>query len=511
MAFELAKAFVTIGTDDTKLRQGLSQVKTRFTSAMSDLTKVAAGFGIGIGLQQAVGFMRQLSAAAEASADAEMRLNAVLKATGEAAGFSAKEIGSFIQELSKATATDDEMISDAISKLLTFKGVTGDVFKKATELAIDLAATGFGSVESAATMLGKALENPLTGMMALTRVGVTLTDTQKQQIKNYTETNQLLKAQQIILDAIMGQVGGVGRETATALKRSRVELDNIKETLGVKVIPLSTKWNEFLVSVLTNVEKVVNAYDRIVQNTDKWIEHNIRQNELMRDTVHMAERIAPSGAGNLLALTQEGIILQGIRATERADMDETVRKHQLAILRRQLEELKFPEKLGGAPKEVPFPARGFSTLAESRAIWEWERRIREDEQRKAEKDAHDARQRLLQLTNARFNLLELRGIGSLFGAISGFLGGALTPNVRERETMPNIGTTSFQGINDAFQQAMNDRQNPVHKTNEILNTGIKRPLEEMAKAAKTSARDFGAAAAGAIKQGLTGLFGVANE
>src|SRR3972149_2989425 len=124
----------------------------------------------------------------------------------------------------------------------------------------------------------------------------------------------------------------------------------------------------------------------ILQETDKLIEHNIRQNELMRDTVHMAERIAPSGAGNLLALTQEGIILQGIRATERADMDETVRKHQLAILRRQLEELKFPEKLGGAPKEVPSPLPGGGPVPVARAVSQVDRKNGERPQRKAEKD-----------------------------------------------------------------------------------------------------------------------------
>ena len=68
-------------------------------------------------------------------------------------------------------------------RLLTFKSVSKEVFERTLRASRDLSSTGFGSVEQAAVQLGKALEDPLTGLGALTRVGVSFDAQQKAQIE----------------------------------------------------------------------------------------------------------------------------------------------------------------------------------------------------------------------------------------------------------------------------------------------------------------------------------------
>ena len=46
----------------------------------------------------------------------------------------------------------------------------------------------FGSVDSAAMQLGKALNDPVNMMGALTRAGVTFSEEQKEMIKNFVDS-----------------------------------------------------------------------------------------------------------------------------------------------------------------------------------------------------------------------------------------------------------------------------------------------------------------------------------
>ena len=78
------------------------------------------------------------------------------------------------------------------SILATFHSVSGatgraaGVFDRATAAGADLAAAGFGSIESNAVQLGKALEDPKKGLTALAKSGVTFTQAQKDQIEQMT-------------------------------------------------------------------------------------------------------------------------------------------------------------------------------------------------------------------------------------------------------------------------------------------------------------------------------------
>lgn len=132
-------------------------------------------------------------------------LQNVLNATGHAAGLTAEQIEALAGEIG-----DIANVRAAAAQLLTFRSVAGETFERALKLADDLAAVGFGNVQSAALMLGKALENPTQGLTALGRAGVTFSERQKSVIRDLYETGRVAEAQKLILDEVQRQVGGSG-------------------------------------------------------------------------------------------------------------------------------------------------------------------------------------------------------------------------------------------------------------------------------------------------------------
>jgi phage-related protein len=168
----------------------------------------------------------------------------IIKATGGAAKLSAGQIGDLSSALAAKTGVDDGQIQAGANLLLTFKNVKkegeglNDVFGRATKAGLDLAAAGFGSVEGNALQLGKALNDPLKGISALSRSGVTFTEGQKEQIKGFVEANDLLSAQKIILGEVEAQVGGTAEATATSGEKAAYAFGELKESIGTALLPV---------------------------------------------------------------------------------------------------------------------------------------------------------------------------------------------------------------------------------------------------------------------------------
>ena len=138
------------------------------------------------------------------------RTEQILKNTGFAAGLTAEQLREQADALGRATLSNTQEIQAAQAQLATFNRVAGDTFTRTIELSQDLAESGFGSVTSAAVGLGKALQDPINGMVLLTKQGSLTKDEQKEIAKAFEETNDLAAAQGAILDAIANQVGGAG-------------------------------------------------------------------------------------------------------------------------------------------------------------------------------------------------------------------------------------------------------------------------------------------------------------
>jgi hypothetical protein len=189
------------------------------------LNSIGAIFGrINLGAVAAVGAITILGVAftkfvraANAAERSSLKLQAIIKATGGAAQLSSRDIEIFAESVAKNTLASVQGARQAAGVLLTFKSITGQTFKDALTISQDLAEVGFGSINTAALQLGKALEEPEIGLSALRRVGVSFSKDQKDLIKVLALTGEKAKAQEIILKALKEQVGGAGEGAAGGL------------------------------------------------------------------------------------------------------------------------------------------------------------------------------------------------------------------------------------------------------------------------------------------------------
>ncbi|MBB3041026.1 hypothetical protein [Nocardioides soli] len=193
----------------------------------------------------------------------------IIKSTGGIANISARQVGDLAGAISVKAGIDDEAIQSGSNLLLTFKNVRNEtgrgakIFDRATRSAVDLSAAGFGSIESGSKMLGKALNDPLKGITALSRAGVTFTEGQKKQIERFVEQNDLLSAQKMVLKEVESQVGGVAAEQRTWGEQAAVSWGNIQESLGTALLPMLDRTQRWFVQEgAPALENYVSIFER---------------------------------------------------------------------------------------------------------------------------------------------------------------------------------------------------------------------------------------------------------
>jgi phage-related protein len=270
---------VTIGiTSNTSgLQRGLNQAKGSLTGfqkatggVASGLKGLVGGMAAVYGVSKLGGFLADSVTQGREAQKVMARTSNVIKTTGGVANVTAKQVGDLAASISNKTAVDDEAIQTGANFLLTFKNVRNEVgkgnkiFDQATAAAVDLSAAGFGSVDGASKMLGKSLNDPIKGISALGRAGVTFTDQQKKQIKVMTESGNILGAQKIILGEVQSQVGGAAASQATAGERLKVTVDNIKESIGTALIPVLDTMATYLADKLPGwITTAGNAFNTV--------------------------------------------------------------------------------------------------------------------------------------------------------------------------------------------------------------------------------------------------------
>jgi hypothetical protein len=170
-----------------------------------------------------------------------------IKTMGNAANISATEVEALAGSLESLTAIEAESIQEGANLLLTFGnirnelGAGNDIFTQTTKIMVDMGvALRKGPVDTA-TMLGKALNDPIQGLTALRRVGVSFTEQQLEQVKALQNSGDLMSAQKLILEELQKQYGGSGAAFAKTftgqLQLMGHELGTIGEEATMAVMP----------------------------------------------------------------------------------------------------------------------------------------------------------------------------------------------------------------------------------------------------------------------------------
>ena len=171
------------------------------------------------------------------------QVEAGLKSTGNQVGITSEELQKMAADLQKTTLFgDEEILQGATAQLLTFTNIAGEQFVRTQEVALDLATRLDGDLKSASIMLGKALNDPVANLSALSRAGIQFSTEQKDLVKSLVETNRLADAQTIILNELEKQYGGSAEAAAKAglgpIQQLGNVLSDISEDIGAILLPM---------------------------------------------------------------------------------------------------------------------------------------------------------------------------------------------------------------------------------------------------------------------------------
>jgi tail length tape measure protein len=198
-----------------------------------------------------------VKATIDAYGEAELvgaQVEAVLKSTAGAAGMTKTELDDLADSLSKMSGMDDDAIERGEALLLTFTKIGKDAFPAATEAALNMSAAMGTDLQSSIIQVGKALNDPIAGATALQRVGVSLTEQQKEQIKTFQDAGDIYSAQMVVLNELQTEFGGVaeamGNTTVGSANKLKVAWGNLLETMGEGNASTYRETNDWLTKIV---------------------------------------------------------------------------------------------------------------------------------------------------------------------------------------------------------------------------------------------------------------------
>lgn len=226
--------------------QTVDETQSGFKGMLGNALSFAAGGLVMNAVSAAAGFLKdQIGSVWTETMQAQQAMaqtNAVLKSTHDASGETADSIEALANQYSHLTLFSDDTIQSGENMLLTFTNIGKNVFPLATKTVLDMSQALGQDTKSSAIQLGKALNDPITGITALQRVGVTFTDSQKNLIKSLVDSGNVAGAQKVILQELQREFGGsaeaAGKTLPGQLQILSQSFDDMKQQLGDALMPI---------------------------------------------------------------------------------------------------------------------------------------------------------------------------------------------------------------------------------------------------------------------------------
>jgi hypothetical protein len=257
-ASDVRRALRGVGDDVDGVTGKAKKAGTDWRGAMSGLA-VAGGIAA-VGIAGAAAGLGFLVNEAEEARKVAAETDRVLRTTGAGAWITNDAVAALAETISEKTGVDDEAIQSTANWILTFKNVRdaagegNDIFSQSVALSQDMATVMGGDATASATLLAKALNDPVTGLTRLSRAGVTFTEQQKEQIRTLSESGDQLGAQKIILEEVASQFEGAAAAAASPWDFLKVQIGNVSEALGAQLLPTAADTFKVLTDALTTVE-----------------------------------------------------------------------------------------------------------------------------------------------------------------------------------------------------------------------------------------------------------------
>ena len=252
MATLLGALLVSLGLDSGQFRSGLTDAEKQMKATQrtferigNNLSKLGAVVTVGITAPFTALVASAVPAAVE-SQKALAQVNASLASMGPVAGRTTEQLQALAGALQDTSVfDDDDILVKVTANLLTFGAVSGDVFDRAQQDIVDLSAKFGKDLQESTIMVGKALQDPIKGLTALTRVGLSFTPVQAEMIKGMARAGNVAGAQRAILAALETQTSKAAQAqrdatpTAAMDQAWRTFQENIG-AVGLKALPALT-------------------------------------------------------------------------------------------------------------------------------------------------------------------------------------------------------------------------------------------------------------------------------
>jgi len=260
---------------NVKFAADLKQFSTQMQNATRQVEKVGkkmtkVGKNLSVGLTAPIIALGAASVIAfDKQAKAIAQVEAGLKSTGGTAGKTSEELQKLASSLQgNSLFGDEEILKDVTAQLLTFTNIAGNQFDRTQLAALDLATRLDGDLKSASIQLGKALNDPVANLSALSRSGIQFSTDQKKVISALTKSGRLAEAQTIILDELEKQYGGAAEAAAKAglgpFKQLSNSIGDLTEDFGKIITEALIPFIDYIKGVVDRFKDLDNSTKRII-------------------------------------------------------------------------------------------------------------------------------------------------------------------------------------------------------------------------------------------------------
>ncbi len=239
-----------------KTGEGATEAQGGFKRLLGSVGAAAAGFAAFELAGKAVDFLKDqigdVIKVTEAHQFVAAQTVQVLKSTKDVSGMTASSLNDLADALSQTTDFSHDTVQGGENLLLTFTNIGKGVFPQATNAILDVSQAMGQDLKSSAIQVGKALGDPLTGMTALQRIGVTFSSSEKEQIKTMMAHHDVIGAQKVILKELSTEFGGsataAGKTFGGMLGIMKNTFEDLKIKIGTAVMPLLTQFGNWFIA-----------------------------------------------------------------------------------------------------------------------------------------------------------------------------------------------------------------------------------------------------------------------
>jgi len=238
-----------------------SMIKGFGSKIMGAFAAIGATIGAVMSVRAVFDWGKSFVEAAAAAQESTAKLDAVMTATGRAAGFTTEQLVGLADQLQSVTKFESETTQEAMAIIATFKNIRGDIFIEATKAAQDMATVMGTDLSGASMQVAKALNDPLKGMTALSRAGVSFTEQQEEMINALIKSGDVMGAQRVILKELQSEFGGAAEKIGGTFSGQMEILKNrfgdISESIGEMLIPWLQELSPMMDGLATVIENLI--------------------------------------------------------------------------------------------------------------------------------------------------------------------------------------------------------------------------------------------------------------